>query len=95
VEVEEGEIIIDFCVKYSEWVSKLVLIHKMNGYIWLCVDFHTLNKERVKDNLMLPNMELILQQVVGSQMMSLLDGFLGYDQIHLKWEDHYKTTLTT
>jgi hypothetical protein len=33
---------------------------------------------------MLPNMELILQQVVGSQMMSLLDGFLGCDQIHLK-----------
>ena len=67
----------------------------MNGYIWLCVDFCTLNKERVKDNLILPNMELILQQVVGSQMMSLLDGFLGYDQIHLKWEDHYKTTFTT
>ena len=28
-------------------------------------------------------------------MMSLLDGFLGCDQIHLKWEDHYKTTFTT
>ena len=81
MEVEEGEIIIDLCVKYFEWVSNLVLIHKMNGYIWLCVYFLTLKKERVKDNLMLPNMELILQQVVGSQMMSLLDGFLGCDQI--------------
>ena len=67
----------------------------MNGYIWLCVDFRTLNKERVKDKLMLPNMDLILQQVVGSQIMSLLDGFLGCVQIHLKWEDHYKTNFTT
>jgi hypothetical protein len=61
----------------------------------LCVDFRALNKESVKDNFPLPNMELILQQVVGSQMMSLLDGFSGYNQIHLKWSDRYKTTFTT
>jgi hypothetical protein len=40
-------------------------------------------------------MELILQQVVGSQMMSLLDGFSGYNQIKVKKDDKYKTTFTT
>lgn len=40
-------------------------------------------------------MELILQQVVGSQMMSLLDGFSGYNQIKVKHLDRYKTTFTT
>jgi hypothetical protein len=49
----------------------------------------------VKDNFPLPNMEMILQQVVGSQMMSLLDGFSGYNQIRVKRTDKYKTTFTT
>jgi hypothetical protein len=40
-------------------------------------------------------MELILQQVVGSQMMSLLDGFSSYNQIRVKRIDKYKTTFIT
>jgi hypothetical protein len=40
-------------------------------------------------------MELILQQVVGSQMMLLLDGFSGYNQICLKKAAKYKTMFTT
>jgi hypothetical protein len=70
-----------FPVKYYEWVSNLVPVQKKNGDIRLCVDFCALNRASVKDNFPLPNMELILQQVARSQMMSLLDGFSGYNQI--------------
>jgi hypothetical protein len=40
-----------------------------------------------------PNMEMILQQVVSSQMRALLDSFFGYNQIKVKGEDTYKSTL--
>jgi hypothetical protein len=40
-------------------------------------------------------MEMILQQVVGSRMMFLLDGFFGYNQIKVKRIDKYKTTFIT
>jgi hypothetical protein len=40
-------------------------------------------------------MEMILQQVSVSQMMSLLDDFSGYNQIKVKREDKYKTTFIT
>lgn len=40
-------------------------------------------------------MDQILQQVVGSQMTSLLDGFFGYKKIHLKNTDKFKVTFTT
>jgi len=73
-----------FPVKYSEWVANLVHVRKTNGDIRLCVDFYALNKASVKDNFPLPNMELILQQVVGSQMVSLFDKFSGYNQIKVK-----------
>jgi hypothetical protein len=36
-----------------------------------------------------------LQRVTGSGMISMLDGFLGYNQIRLKAEDRHKTTFTT
>lgn len=82
-------------MKYSKWVANLVPVRKKNGDIRLCVDLRALNKESVKDNFPLPNMELMLQQVVGSQMMSLLDGFSGYNKIKVKSHDRYKTTFTT
>jgi hypothetical protein len=40
-------------------------------------------------------MEMILQQVAGFQMMSLLDDFSGYNQIKIKRTDRYKPTFTT
>jgi hypothetical protein len=50
-----------FPVKYSEWVSNMVLVRKKTGKIRLCVDFRALNRASVKDNFPLPNMEMILQ----------------------------------
>jgi hypothetical protein len=40
-------------------------------------------------------MKIILQQVAGSQMMSILDSFSGYNQIRVKRVDKYKTTFIT
>jgi hypothetical protein len=82
-------------VTYYEWVSNLVLVRKKNGDIGLCVDFCALSRESVKHNFPLLNMELILQQGARLHVMSLLDGFLGYNQIRVKRDDKYKTTFTT
>jgi hypothetical protein len=40
-------------------------------------------------------MEHLLQRVTGAGMMSMLDGFSGYNQVLLKREDQLKTTFTT
>jgi hypothetical protein len=80
-----------FLVKYSEWVSNLVPVRKTTSQIRLCIDFHALNRASIKDHFPLPNMEMILQQVAGSHMMSLLDGFSSYNQIKVKMANKYKT----
>jgi hypothetical protein len=49
-----------FHVKYYEWVFNLVPVWKKIGDIILCVNFSALNRESVKGNFPLPNMELIL-----------------------------------
>jgi hypothetical protein len=84
-----------FPIKYSEWVSNLVPIRKTTGQIILCVDFHALNKDSIKDHFPLPIIEMILQQVARSQMMSLLDSSSGYNQIKVKRTYKYKTTFIT
>jgi hypothetical protein len=73
----------------------LVVVRKKNGGIRLCIDFRNLNLACIKDNYPLPNMETLLQRVTGSKIMSMLDGFSGYNQVLVRKEDQNKTTFTT
>ena len=68
-------------VRFSDWVSNLVAVRKKTGEIRLCIYFRNLNRASLKDNYPLPKMEHILQGVVGSKRISLLDGFSGYNQV--------------
>ena len=84
-----------FPVRHTQWVENLVPVRKKNGEIRLCVDFQNLNKVSEKDNYPVPPMEKILQQVSGSEMFSLLDGFLGYNQVLVSKIDQLKKTFRT
>ena len=57
------------------------------------MDFKNLNASGDEDNYPLPKMEILLQRVTGSGMMSMLDGFSGYNQVMVKKEDRHKTTF--
>ena len=70
-----------FLVRHMQWVSNLVPVRKKSGEIRLCVDFRNLNRASDKDNYPVPPMEQILQQVSGSERLSLLDNFSGYNQV--------------
>jgi hypothetical protein len=72
----------------------LVHVRKTIGHIQLCVDFDVLNREIIKDHFCLPNMEIILQQVARSKMISLVDRFSSYNYIKVKMTNRYKTTFT-
>jgi len=80
---------------FSKWVANLVPIRKKSNEIRLCMDFQNLNRVSLKENYLLPKMEYILQKVVGSQKMSMLDGFYSYNQIMVHPDDWEKTTFAT
>jgi hypothetical protein len=82
-------------LRFSKWVSNLVPVRNKSGEIRLCVDLGNLNKVSLKDHYTLPKMDYILQKVVGSQKMSMLDGFLGYNQIMVHPDDREKMAFTT
>ena len=80
---------------YSRWLENVVLVRKKNGKIKICIDFKNINRVSLKDNDPVPKMDHILQKVVGSQRMSMLDGFSRYNQILVHPEDQEKTAFTT
>ena len=49
--------------------------------------FLNLNRASLKDNYPLPKIEQVLQQVMGAQRMSMVDGFFGYNQIAMHIDD--------
>ena len=82
-------------LRFSKWLANLVHVRKNSGEIRLCVDFRNRNQISLKDNYPLPKMDHILQRVVGSQRMSMLDGFSSYNQVVVYLEDQENTTFTT
>ena len=73
----------------------MVYVRKKNGDIRICIYFRNLNKASQKDNFPLPTIEQILHSVAGSELMSFLDGFSGYNQILVHPDDRLKTTFRT
>ena len=61
--------------RHSSWCSNLVVVRNKNGSIRIFIDFRNLNTSCLKDNYPLADMETLLQRVIGSRMMSMLDGF--------------------
>ena len=76
-------------------MANLVPVRKKNGEIRLCVDFRNLKRSSLKDNYHLPKIEQVLQQVVGAQRISMVDGFSGYNHIAMHPNDKEKTAFTT
>eukprot|EP00253_Pinus_taeda_P029465 PITA_29465 len=82
-------------IRFSNCLTNLVPVRKKSGETRICIDFRNLNKASLKDNYPLPKMDSILQNIVGSQRMSMLDGFSEYNQILVHPDDQEKTTFTT
>ena len=60
----------------------------------MCVDFRDLNKACPKDDFPLSHIDVLVDNMARSALMSFMDGFLGYNQIKIAPKDMTKTTFT-
>ena len=67
----------------------------MDGKVRMCLDFRDLNKACPKDDFPLPHIDVLVDNTVGSALMSFMDGFSGYKQIKKAPKDMTKTTFIT
>jgi len=83
------------CSKYPQWVDNIVLCPKMMARLKMCVDYQNLNQANPKDNFPLSYLEILVDNTARFSLFSFMDGFSGYNQIKMAWEDMEKTTFIT
>ena len=72
-----------------------MLVKKNNGQIRCYVNFKNFNKTCLKDEFLLPNMDLLTDSTAGNAMFSIMDEFRGYNQIRMASKDAEKTAFRT
>jgi hypothetical protein len=82
-----------YLVPLTKWVSNPIPMNKKQGTIRLCMDFRDINKSCPKDNFLTPFIDQIINECVGSEVFSFMDGFSVYNQIQINPEDQHKKTF--
>jgi hypothetical protein len=65
-------------VTYLEWTANTVMVKKANGKWRMCIDFTYLNKACLKNEFPLPRIDSLMDAAATSELMSLLNCYLGY-----------------
>lgn len=79
----------------SNWASPLVIVHKKDSSLRLCVDYRRLNSHSKVDAYPMPRVDDLIDQVAGSPYITTLDLTKGYWQVPVAKEDREKTAFTT
>ena len=66
---------------------------KKNGKMRVCIDFRNLNLATPKDEYPMPIVDLLVDSSTGHQILSMMDGHSGYNQICIAEEDVHKTAF--
>ena len=82
-------------VHQAKWVANVVPVPRKDGKVRMCVDFKHLNKAYPKDDFPFPHIDVLVDNTMGSALMSFMDGFSRYNQIKIVPKDMTKTTFTT
>nr|KYP69037.1 Transposon Ty3-I Gag-Pol polyprotein [Cajanus cajan] len=82
-------------VQYTTWLANVVMVKKSNGKWRMYVDYTDLNKACPKDAYPLPNIDRLVDDVVGHQIFSFLDAYSGYNQIRMYPGDESKIAFIT
>jgi hypothetical protein len=79
----------------SPWGYLALFAEKKDKELRLCVDYRPLNAVTIKNKYLLPPIDIMLDQLAGAQVSSMIDLHSGYHQIKIRAEDIPKTAFTT
>ena len=82
-------------VYYPEWLANVVMVKKANEKWRMCIDFTDLNSACPKDSFPLPRIDQLIDSTVEHKLLTFMDAFFRYNQIHMAKEDQEKTAFIT
>ncbi|XP_070014619.1 uncharacterized protein [Nicotiana sylvestris] len=75
--------------------ANVVPVSKKDGKTRVYVDYHDLNKASPKDNFLLPNIHILIDNCAKHEIEYFVDCYAGYHQILMDEEDTKKTAFIT
>ena len=82
-------------VHEAKWIANVIPVLKKDENVRMCVDFRDLNKACPKEDFPLPYIDVLMDNMARSALMSFMDGFSGYNQIKMAPKNMTRTTFTT
>ncbi|XP_051127332.1 uncharacterized protein LOC127248832 [Andrographis paniculata] len=79
--------------RYADWLANIVPVTKKNGKIRICIDFRDFNLATPKDEYVMPVVDMLIDSAAGYKILSLMDGYVGYNHIFMAEEDTPKTAF--
>ncbi|GBG91745.1 hypothetical protein CBR_g53559 [Chara braunii] len=79
----------------SPYGAPVLFIRKQNKDLRLCIDYHKLNAQTIRNAGPLPRIGDLLERLGGAKFFSKLDLKSGYHQLEIRKEDCYKTAFNT
>ena len=79
----------------SPWISPIVVSRRRSGQIRLCVDLRVVNKAVCTSGYPLPDMQEMLDKLVGADVFSTIDMKAAYHQLPLHEESRQLTAFVT
>ena len=91
----ESHGIVTKVTKPTDWVSSMVVVHKTNGDLRVCLDPRDLNKAIKRPHYPVPTLDDVTSRLSGCKYFSTLDARSGYWQIQLDDVSSWLTTFNT
>lgn len=66
-------------IKYPKWLANVVLVKKPNESQRMCIEYSNLNEACPKDSYPLPNIDQLIDAMLGHVMLSFMDALCGYN----------------
>ncbi|XP_016164422.1 uncharacterized protein LOC107606933 [Arachis ipaensis] len=82
-------------LRFSSWLANVVMVKKSSGKGRMCVNFTNLNKACPNDSYLLPNIDKLVDDTSGYQVLSFMDAYSGYNQIQMHPDDEEKIAFVT
>jgi len=68
----------------SPWGESIIFVRMKDGVWRLSIDYHQLNKEKIKNQYPLPRIDELFDKMKGETMFSKIDLISRYHQLHIK-----------
>ena len=83
------------CPSQRPYGAPVLFVPKKYGRWQMCIDYHTLNCQTIKDRYPLPRIDTLLDRLGSAKVFTKLDLSSGYHQISMDEGSIYRTAFTT